>query len=185
MGQPAESRSGRSRLLAAAAPLFASRPYADVSVGQILQQAKVQAPTLYHHFGDKEGLYVAWALGVLDDIGKEVSDGAASTTRQSLVAIGAAVLRSGASLPLILLEAAQMNRGSTGELVMDAYFERLFEPLCGVIVRGIEAGEVTTDRVDRLAQAFIALCSASYRSSEEPEVLAEWIVAKFMDGAAG
>src|SRR2546421_504548 len=52
--------SGRERLLEAAHGLFGGRPYALVGVAEILARAGVQAPTLYHHFHDKEGLYVAW-----------------------------------------------------------------------------------------------------------------------------
>lgn len=47
------------RLLRAAAELLASSAGAPVSTRQITQLAGVTAPTLYHHFGDKEGLFDA------------------------------------------------------------------------------------------------------------------------------
>lgn len=56
-----KSGSGRARLLAAAVPLFAAKGYAATSVRDILRAAGVTAPVLYHHFGSKEGLFLALA----------------------------------------------------------------------------------------------------------------------------
>ncbi|WP_427005665.1 TetR/AcrR family transcriptional regulator [Pseudarthrobacter sp. H2] len=47
------------RLLRAAAELLAASGGSAVSTRQITQLAGVTAPTLYHHFGDKEGLFDA------------------------------------------------------------------------------------------------------------------------------
>ena len=47
------------RLLRAAAELLASSEGSAVSTRQITALAGVTAPTLYHHFGDKEGLFDA------------------------------------------------------------------------------------------------------------------------------
>ena len=49
----------KMRLLRAAAELLAKSAGAPVSTRQITQLAGVTAPTLYHHFGDKEGLFDA------------------------------------------------------------------------------------------------------------------------------
>lgn len=54
-GQP----PAKMRLLRAAAELLANSAGAPVSTRQITQLAGVSAPTLYHHFGDKEGLFDA------------------------------------------------------------------------------------------------------------------------------
>lgn len=54
-GQP----PAKMRLLRAAAELLANSAGAAVSTRQITQLAGVSAPTLYHHFGDKEGLFDA------------------------------------------------------------------------------------------------------------------------------
>jgi AcrR family transcriptional regulator len=50
---------GRERLLAAAVRLFAANGYAATSVRDIVRAAGVTAPVLYHHFGSKEGLFLA------------------------------------------------------------------------------------------------------------------------------
>jgi AcrR family transcriptional regulator len=50
---------GRERLLEAAVRLFAANGYAATSVRDIVRAAGVTAPALYHHFGNKEGLFLA------------------------------------------------------------------------------------------------------------------------------
>jgi AcrR family transcriptional regulator len=50
---------GRESLLAAATTLFAELGYDAVTTRQILERAGVEAPSLYHHFGSKLGLYRA------------------------------------------------------------------------------------------------------------------------------
>jgi AcrR family transcriptional regulator len=54
-GEPAP----KTRLLRAAASLLAESGGSPVSTRQITKLARVTAPTLYHHFGDKEGLFDA------------------------------------------------------------------------------------------------------------------------------
>lgn len=49
----------KARLLRAAAELLAGPDGSSVSTRQITKLAGVTAPTLYHHFGDKEGLFDA------------------------------------------------------------------------------------------------------------------------------
>lgn len=50
------SASAKQRILDATAELFAESADGDVSTRAICDRAEVKAPTLYHHFGDKEGL---------------------------------------------------------------------------------------------------------------------------------
>jgi AcrR family transcriptional regulator len=49
----------RTRILETAAGLLAQSPDADISTRAICDAAGVTAPTLYHHFGDKDGLLAA------------------------------------------------------------------------------------------------------------------------------
>lgn len=52
-------RSGRENLLAAARTLLAERPDHEPTTRELYEAAGVSAPTLYHHFGDKDGLVEA------------------------------------------------------------------------------------------------------------------------------
>ena len=49
----------RTRILETAAGLLAQSADADVSTRAVCDAAGVTAPTLYHHFGDKDGLLAA------------------------------------------------------------------------------------------------------------------------------
>ncbi|MEA2552982.1 MAG: hypothetical protein QOJ65_1158 [Fimbriimonadaceae bacterium] len=65
--------SGKQRVLDAAHDLFAEGSYVEIGVALILEKAGVQAPTLYHHYGDKEGLFVVWAEQAFRNIENEVA----------------------------------------------------------------------------------------------------------------
>jgi AcrR family transcriptional regulator len=60
-GRPANRPADqtRTRLLDAATIVFALRGYTGASVTELVQHAGVTPPVLYHHFGNKAGLYVA------------------------------------------------------------------------------------------------------------------------------
>ncbi len=80
-----DAASGRDRLFLAAIRLFGAKGYAATSVRDIAQAAGVTAPTLYHHFGNKEGLYLAIAR-----VGREHLERA---RREALAAGGSAAER--------------------------------------------------------------------------------------------
>ncbi|MCH7904444.1 MAG: TetR/AcrR family transcriptional regulator [Armatimonadetes bacterium] len=65
--------NGRARLLEAAQQLFCKLGLSEVTVAQILDHSGVKAPTLYHHFDGKEGLYVAWIGEALRRIESKLS----------------------------------------------------------------------------------------------------------------
>jgi len=49
----------KTRILEAAAELIADSPDADISTRAVCEAAGVSAPSIYHYFGDKEGLLAA------------------------------------------------------------------------------------------------------------------------------
>jgi AcrR family transcriptional regulator len=79
------SGGGRERLLDAAVRLFAAKGYGATSVRDIVRAAGVTAPALYHHFGNKEGLFLA--------IVRAGSARAAAARREALEAGGSAAVR--------------------------------------------------------------------------------------------
>src|SRR4051812_6883143 len=60
---PAADVSGRGRILREARMLFTAQGYASVSMQLIADAAAVNKATLYHHFRDKEDLFVAVMAG--------------------------------------------------------------------------------------------------------------------------
>lgn len=61
MGEPARRREActRERILEEAVALFAARGVDGVSMRDVARQVGLSAPTLYHHFPDKQSLYLA------------------------------------------------------------------------------------------------------------------------------
>ena len=49
----------KTAILEAAIPLFASAGFNSISMRTIAKQVGITAPTLYHHFPDKQALYIA------------------------------------------------------------------------------------------------------------------------------
>jgi AcrR family transcriptional regulator len=63
-GRRLEPDVRRAEILEAALRIYAERPYADVSTGDLAQEAGVARGLLNHYFGTKRGLYLE-ALGIL------------------------------------------------------------------------------------------------------------------------
>ncbi|MCW5936858.1 MAG: TetR/AcrR family transcriptional regulator [Fimbriimonadaceae bacterium] len=53
--------------------MFTASGYSRVSVAEILAEGGLKAPSLYHHFGDKEGIYSTWLQVSLKRLGAELS----------------------------------------------------------------------------------------------------------------
>src|SRR5271163_1010934 len=61
-----EPRETRERILAVTAQLLAASPAGGVSNRTVCEAAGVTPPTLYHHFGDKDGLEQAVVAGAFE-----------------------------------------------------------------------------------------------------------------------
>lgn len=71
----------RRTLIATARELFATRGYHDVGIREIAEQANVTRGSLYHHFGEKEALFLA----VFDEVEREmVSEGSQDSQNQDM-----------------------------------------------------------------------------------------------------
>jgi AcrR family transcriptional regulator len=58
----------RAALVAAAADLFARKPYDEIYISEIAEAAGVAHGLLFYHFKDKRGLYLAVLQQVLDEL---------------------------------------------------------------------------------------------------------------------
>lgn len=90
---------GKQRLINAARVLFAQGGFDDVSVAEILAMSKLKAPSLYHHYNDKEGLYTAWALTTLKELGNNIKELESPSPEQL-----AQTILSGATMDLLQMQ---------------------------------------------------------------------------------
>lgn len=60
----------RSKLLSAAAELFTTKPYDEVTTSAIASRAGVAYGLLAHHFSNKRGIYLAVVQSAIDDLEK-------------------------------------------------------------------------------------------------------------------
>ena len=181
--------SGRERLLEAAGVHFAGAPFSAVGVAQILESARVQAPTLYHHYGDKEGLYVAWAETAFSTVGSRIAGALAQhgDLRARFAAFSAALLSDpGMDLLVTVREASTLAKPESGERILNAYLTFVYEPTCSLLVQAIEAGLCRPDNVGRLADVFLmgtyALSPSYGRSSPAPAEAGAWWADLFLAG---
>ncbi len=82
MAQSRRSQVERStattrHLVEVARELFASEGYAQTSTEEVVRRAGVTRGALYHHFGSKEGLFVAVLDAVQADVARQVTAAAA------------------------------------------------------------------------------------------------------------
>jgi AcrR family transcriptional regulator len=141
---------GRASLLTAAASLFAERGYDAVTTRQILERAGVEAPSLYHHFGSKLGLYRAVLAEGSEPfaadfarLGERLRARGPSDARARLGELIWAMfqgqLRSPETFQIALFE---VNRPGPRRYDLIALWERLRDVFKGTLDEGVSSGEL-------------------------------------------
>jgi AcrR family transcriptional regulator len=179
--------AAKNRLLQAANQ-FGQSSFTDVGIAQILKEASVQPPTLYHHFGDKEGLFVAWAVSAIDRLGGSIAESReADDTMRSLEAIASTLSKiSNPDLLQVLKDASKLERPASREAVVEAVQRAVFEQLYEIFLAAMERGILRRDPVRKVASAFVAYTgvlrtNGSLPFGESPED-AVWLVQRFVQG---
>lgn len=127
---PKRRTDGRARLAAAASKLFGTRGYEGVSVAHLLEESGLKAPALYHHFGDKEGIYVHWALEELQSRGQTIRNTASNVRETERLPHMALALAAPPSVDLLQLrrDLGRLKRPTSARLVKQALREHVYEP---------------------------------------------------------
>jgi AcrR family transcriptional regulator len=180
--------TGKQRVLDAAQTLFAEGSYGDIGVAQILERAGVQAPTLYHHFGDKEGLFVAWAEQAFGRVEQTVQANAGgANTIEALSRYGTALLSSiDLDLTQILRDAPRMQRPESRDRVLAAYMRAIYEPLASILVQAAATGELKNEAVSQLSDVFLGglLALRTAQLNGDAPAKAAWWASAFVRGFA-
>lgn len=189
---PGVEASGRDRIVREARALFTTQGYAAVSMQQIADAATINKATLYHHFRDKEALF-------LSVIASEIRRG--GETLRAVIA-GHPTLR--AQLLHVAEAVLVMQYSDFGRLMNDLHAhirpegrKALIEQ-CGVpwlpvrdaVEQAIARGEVREIDPDLAARVFFAMITSQRwaRLADAPTpsdaTLAATIVGLYMDGLA-
>ena len=144
-----ERGSAAEAILAAAARLFAERGYAGCSMQDVAHSANVSKANVFHHFGNKEGLYLAVIKGAIEEFGHRLNTlvhcpGATSKRVEHLVSAHLHhLLRRRGETHLILRELFEANPGQRSAVapILGGNFSQIVR----LIAEGQERGEFRTD----------------------------------------
>jgi AcrR family transcriptional regulator len=191
---PVSTLETRDLILRHARQLFMRRGFADVAVGDVAEAVGVTKPTLYYHFGSKEGLYAAVLVDLMREVGgyiqKVVEQPAPVRARLHQIAIGYFRNASGTMEPM-LRDVGQLIGQDHAATVWAAYEHDFLAPLLALMEEGMRAGAVRPLEARSLVRAFVGLLEAftarggrAARTPAEHQRIAEEVVALFLDGAA-
>jgi len=175
---------GRERILGAAARHFGAKPYAEVSIVSILTDAGVQAPTLYYHFQDKEALYVAWSEEAFASLGTRLNIHTQGSLEAGLAAFASIYFISAKfDIAQALRDVNEMARDESRQATYDAFFKSVYEPLCAILIDGMDQGELLPEPIGPIADLFLAgLYTLQALSEKDPAAIASWYVGRFLHG---
>jgi len=163
LGKPDQDGNAvRDRLLGAALQLFSRKGFESASVRELTEAAKVTRPTLYYHFGSKEGLY----LELVERLCATVED----SILRSLVPQGTARVRL-RSFVLKILDSIIEDAGNQRFFFvisldprrtnLSSFHERTRNFIAAVVEllleEGVEKGEFETDDVTYITKLILAL----------------------------
>jgi AcrR family transcriptional regulator len=163
LGKPDQDGNAvRDRLLGAALQLFSRKGFESASVRELTEAAKVTRPTLYYHFGSKEGLY----LELVERLCATVED----SILRSLVPQGTARVRL-RSFVLKILDSIIEDAGNQRFFFvisldprrnnLSSFHERMRNFIAAVVEllleEGVEKGEFDTEDVKWITKVILAL----------------------------
>ncbi|HKT37258.1 MAG TPA: TetR/AcrR family transcriptional regulator [Ktedonobacterales bacterium] len=184
----------RTLILAAARRLFMQRGFAAVAVGEVASAAGVTKPTLYYHFGDKEGLYADVLCDLMRVVGGYIrsvteSDASARTRLDDLAA--GYFQYADATMEPMMRDATELLGESHAQRVHETYAREMLAPIAHLMEDGMRHGELAEGNADFLVRAWFGLLDAftaqgghSARTPDEHRQMAIQVVRFFLDGAA-
>lgn len=183
----------RNHILARARELFMHRGFAGVSVGEVAAAVGVTKPTLYYHFHNKEGLYVAVLCDMMSEVGGHIrrSTEASLALKDQLVDLAHGYfLHANVTMEPMLRDTSELIDPRHAALVWDCYEQEIFGPTRRLMSEAIERGEMRPGDIDIYVCAFLSLLDGlsapgghSARTSDEHRQVAEALVGIFLEGA--
>jgi AcrR family transcriptional regulator len=154
----------------------------------------VTKPTLYYHFGKKEGLYVDMLVQLLEEIGGYIAAIGRSQQpiREQLYELALGYFRNANStMEPMLRDATALLSEERKDQVWALYRSAMFSPIEDMMSAGMQRGELRQGDANMLARAFLGLLEAltapggrAARTEAEHQAVAHGLVEIFLDGAA-
>ena len=163
--------SKKAALLKAAKELFGEYGYAETTFKKISDRAGVALGLLTHHYGNKEKLFLASGLDVLEQFLAHLKEAVAGapTGYDAVMRFCRAYLDFSidpGSNWLVLVRCSPYSdmKTKTDRDLMDSRFARIHELLAGLIVRGVADGSLVQLDADGTAQVVISLLVGANRT---------------------
>ena len=156
---PVADVSGRGRILREARLLFTAQGYAAVSMQQIADAAVVNKATLYHHFRDKENLFLSVMVEefgrLATSVGAVMAEG--GTLRDQLRRVAAHIFASRQSDFGRLAADLRDNVSGQRRSELMGRCAPPWEQISVAVKRAIASGEVRAVDADLVARLFFAM----------------------------
>jgi AcrR family transcriptional regulator len=167
---PAGTESVRDALLRAAATHFSRYGFAGANIRAILADAGATAPALYHHFGNKTGLYIAAATAaqehVLGVFTAAVADRDALADRTAALLTAATSLRKEHPNVAKYLSVVQEDISRHPELGELASYATQFDRFWQSVAKGVEPVIATALAVRALVEGLLAVGGARAQTGD-------------------
>ena len=153
----------REAIVAAATRAFFDRGFAAASIEQVAADAGVSKVTVYNHFGDKRGLFVAAVEAQCEMMRHHFSIGEipAGTLRERLTAIGEAMVAFLSRDEMVQFErriaAETESEPGIGEAFLAAGPHRMKSAFSKFLAALHQAGELRVDDPDLAAEQFASM----------------------------
>jgi len=193
-GAPIAEVETRTLILIAARRLFLQRGFADVAVGEVASAAGVTKPTLYYHFGDKEGLYVDVLCDLMREVGgyiRSVTEADATALRRLEDLAAGYFQNADATMEPMLRDATELLGASHGRRIHETYAREMLAPIAQMMRDGMRLGEIAEGNADFLVRAWFGLLDAftaqgghTARTPDEHRQVAIQVARFFLEGAA-
>jgi AcrR family transcriptional regulator len=156
---PAADISGRGRILREARLLFTAQGYAAVSMQQIADAAVVNKATLYHHFRDKEDLFLSVMVEefrrLATSVGVVIAEG--GTLREQLRRVAGHIFASRQSDFGRLAADLRDNVSGQRRSELMGRCAPPWEQISVAVQRAVASGEVRNINADLVARLFFAM----------------------------
>lgn len=162
-GRPADETK-REAILVAATHAFFKHGFAATSIEQVAADAGVSKVTVYNHFGDKSGLFVAAVEAQCETIGDHfrIDELPPGSLRTRLIAIGEAMVAFFSRAEMVQFErriAAETEREpEIGKAFLAAGPHRMMRAFAELIRAMNAAGETAVGDPELAAEQFASMC---------------------------